>query len=556
MTATIPFSDMLLQFAASNLAVALPLALIAFWVQSRGRLPFLAHLLWLVVLVKLVTPPLASMPIVPVPEREPVAIEIAIPAVPETSGTSAPMIEPDLPLALPGWKEIAAALWILGSALVLVWSLHRIYRFDRLLRATSEPAGQALDRDASALAASLGLKKTPAIRTTTATISPMAWWVGGRVYVYVPRAMVLGLERAELRSILAHELGHVRRGDHYVRWLECAVCVALWWNPLAWWARRNLRVCEEICCDAFVLSKIDASRKTYAGALVSAMELLAAPAIRPSSLASNVNGGGFIERRIKMILSKQSFVDMPRWLRGALLVGAAVMAPLGFTPAQETDDLERVQQWLEAGVNSAYLTEEQAAIMLGALRGRNYLVDSKRNVVLLQRPFVPEDEPARSKVLRAAFEFAHAALAQMVEAGQITEDEAQTRNEDFVAALSGHGLAYFEEQFELGMISKEDLPIRKRTFLELQEAWLASPAATALRPTFGSVTLRTGSVEVSRDAEGRVVGVLRGDPADAEGGVATFTVDPGETGLNEARIMVDEAHLSVAQPVALDPAGQ
>ena len=48
---------------------------------------------------------------------------------------------------------------------------------------------------------------------------------------------ILGvMNERELTGVLAHELAHVRRRDHLVRWLEWLACVAFWWNPVAWWA--------------------------------------------------------------------------------------------------------------------------------------------------------------------------------------------------------------------------------------------------------------------------------------------------------------------------------
>jgi beta-lactamase regulating signal transducer with metallopeptidase domain len=156
----------------------------------------------------------------------------------------------------------------------------------------------------------------------------------------VPASIVGSLARDELHSILAHETGHVARGDHFVRWLECLVCVLLWWNPLAWWARKILRICEEICCDAYVLAKTASRPDAYAGALVNAMEMLARPPVYPGVPASRINGG-IIERRIRMILSGQSLNQTPRWVRGLVLAGAVLALPFGCTLAQEQDELEQ-----------------------------------------------------------------------------------------------------------------------------------------------------------------------------------------------------------------------
>ena len=38
------------------------------------------------------------------------------------------------------------------------------------------------------------------------------------------------------RAVLAHELAHLRRRDHWVRRLEMVAAVFHWWNPLFWLA--------------------------------------------------------------------------------------------------------------------------------------------------------------------------------------------------------------------------------------------------------------------------------------------------------------------------------
>src|SRR5207249_2175047 len=54
-------------------------------------------------------------------------------------------------------------------------------------------------------------------------------------------------------TLLVHELAHLRRRDHWVRFLEMAVMAIHWWHPLVWWARRELHEAEEQCCDAWVI---------------------------------------------------------------------------------------------------------------------------------------------------------------------------------------------------------------------------------------------------------------------------------------------------------------
>jgi len=339
-------TDLLLTAGVSNLCLSVALALVAWAVQRSGRRPLLAHLLWVLVLVKLVTPPVLTVPVIPVPGLTASRPEApALPLVP--AGELAAADRPGLGAGAPAIDEPRASAWIerarsglvlawlLGSAGVLAWSLLRILRFNRLLGMASRPAPPALQRLGSELARRLGLKAVPAIRTTTAHLSPMVWWTGGRVRVLVPASLPDEMDGDELRWILAHELAHVRRRDHLVRWLEWLACVCFWWNPVAWWARLSLRATEELCCDALVLSSLKPDPHAYASSLLNAVELIAFPALRPPAMASEMNSGGILERRLRMITSNSPFLTTPRWLQASILLCAVGLLPLGVAHAQE-----------------------------------------------------------------------------------------------------------------------------------------------------------------------------------------------------------------------------
>ena len=361
-------TDLLLHIGVSNLCLSLLLAIAAWAVQANGKWPLVAHLLWLLVLAKLVTPPLFTIPVIAVPGLPEAAAHglptgsLATAAAATTVGTAS-SVNPANAAAQTG----LILLWLVGSACVLAWSLVRIYRFNRLLGMATEEAPRELQRTATEIGHSLGLRRIPIIYTTSAHLSPMVWWVGGAVRVVLPAALPHEMEPGQLRLILAHELAHVRRRDHLVRWLEWLACVGFWWNPVAWWARRNVRVNEEVCCDALVLRSLKPTPHSYANSLLSVVEFLSTPALRPPAMASAINGGGFLERRLQMIVTSHAVAKTPRWLHAFLLVFAVALLPLGVAYAQDPDRAA-VGKRLRAAVEAGELTAEQARSMMGSLQ--------------------------------------------------------------------------------------------------------------------------------------------------------------------------------------------
>lgn len=333
------------QIVLSNLFFASALALAALMAERWLRRPALAHLLWLVVFVKLLSPPLVSFATADIPVlgrhlSQLFAGEGALPALAQTGaggieGQSVAAINP----AASGfdfnhvWAELQVpffVIWLCGSVLLLVLSLVRAYRFNRLIASDFTPAPEPVESLSRELSCRLGIRegRLPVLRISGAELSPMVWWMGGRVDVILPRTLVESLSLQELKWVLGHELAHVQRKDYQVRWLEWLACVAFWWNPLVWWGRRHLRLNEEICCDALVLDRVEGRPYDYAQSLLNAVERLSLHAFGPSPLvASQMNSGNFLEKRLRMMMALGKGSLESRTQRICLLLVAALALP-------------------------------------------------------------------------------------------------------------------------------------------------------------------------------------------------------------------------------------
>lgn len=320
--------DTFFQVILSNILIAAALAGAAWAVERWLKRPLLAHLLWLLVFVKLLCPPL---------------LEVEAPLLSQTGTAAAEASWHSAALQL--WAQAQTLIlvcWLTGSAFVLISSLTRVFRFNQQISRYSIPAPEDIQRLARELAPRLKVKKLPRILITPARLSPLVWWTGGSVRILLPQILLDKMEPAWLKWVLAHELAHISRRDHWVRWLEWLTAIVFWWNPLVYLGRDRLRANEEICCDDKVLSTLSVTPRQYASTLLDALEHLAGTEVQPPAMASAMNNGGYMEQRLKEIIMGRKPI-ISRCQKIAFGAGAAVILPLACLWTQSETPVETIQ---------------------------------------------------------------------------------------------------------------------------------------------------------------------------------------------------------------------
>jgi beta-lactamase regulating signal transducer with metallopeptidase domain len=322
------------------------------------RRPHLAYALWMVVLAKAVTPPIFTSnfsalahfhePAPPMwlttrsndgesaaatgsaPDDSLIVSTSNDPTEATASRSTTPIQRIERP-DFPAWL----ALWLSGALAATGVALIAIVRRNRLV-ASARPADEGLARLAAHLARQLGVA-SPRVVVSDANIGPAvcgAW----RPTIILPTSVADG-SRAEFRPILAHELIHLRRGDHLVVVLQFLVQAVWWFHPLVWWANRRICRVRELCCDAETVTALNEPPRRYARALIDVLDaklgvhpVFGFPGVRPVEVTA---------ARIKEILAMSdrllSRTHASYWL--AALVAAALVLPSGaLTPAQDTAD--------------------------------------------------------------------------------------------------------------------------------------------------------------------------------------------------------------------------
>ena len=406
----------LLEIALSNAVVASLLALGAIAVGRMGRRPALTHSLWLLVLLKLITPPVIPIPIVNLStDRNRAAAAARRAADPEQtrdrsltllSGRVGEMQPPDRIPAMAGQprvvdgpfvqasptfamsssRELAAGLepvessaagadaaaawataflslrailvpllalgWIGGSVLVATLAVVRVVRFHRLLK-HGVPAPSWLRDEVQRLGGRVGLKRSPAMLLVPGTIPPLVWPFGRRPQLIFPEKLLERMGPQERETTLLHELSHLRRHDHWVRFLELAASCCYWWHPVVWRARREIQRSEEACCDAWVVRHSFSGGRPYANALLAMVDFLADSRAVMPPMASGFGRVESLRQRLTMIMQGTTPPRLSGMGRLAVISVAVCALPLwpmvGQEPTTEPETSVPIEKAMDEG---------------------------------------------------------------------------------------------------------------------------------------------------------------------------------------------------------------
>ena len=323
-------------------------ALVALVCRTTAISPVTRHALWVLVLVKFVTPPLIAWPwTMPDPlglamPSTPVAMSTGLPGADQMStGIAAPtrqegnvaavaplesasMVESAVPAAAaidPAVVSWLVWLWAAGSIVVLAIEAVRLARIARRVR-RAPPADSAIARRVAVLSRQLDMEPLPVLSVAGGS-SPAVWCLG-RPRLLWPADLAATATDTCIDGVLVHELAHVKRRDHLVGWIELGAAVVWWWNPLFWVVRAARREQAELACDAWVVATLPDGRRAYAESLLALSGAIGSHVPSRSMAVIGIRAGSrrALERRLVMIMKGRASLR----LSGATLLSLAMIA--------------------------------------------------------------------------------------------------------------------------------------------------------------------------------------------------------------------------------------
>lgn len=266
------------------------------------------------------------------------------------------------------------ALWISGIIAMLILVIRSALRLRTLKESALPLQSQKVQRLYAHCLSDIGITKNIPIYSTAYLKSPVivGFW---KPRIYLPIHLISDDNESDIRYMLLHELQHYKHKDGIANYLMNLAGIIYWFNPLVWYALKEMRNDREVACDTSVLKLLESEDYVaYGSTLINFAEKIS---LTPFPFASGISGNmKQMKRRIMNIASYEK-PNLQKKLKSMTAFLLTSVLLLGFTPFVSTYAADKNHyHWNTSAKNC---TEIDLTNYFGEYEGSFVLYDSKRD---------------------------------------------------------------------------------------------------------------------------------------------------------------------------------
>lgn len=225
------------------------------------------------------------------------------------------------------------ALWISGIIAMLILVIRSALCLHILKKSALPLQSQKVQQLYQRCLNDTGITKNVPIYSTAHLKSPVI--VGFlKPCIYLPIHLIADDNETDIRYMLLHELQHYKHKDGIANYLMNLAGIIYWFNPLVWYALKEMRSDREIACDTSVLKLLKSEDYVaYGNTLINFAEKIS---LTPFPFASGISGNmKQMKRRILNIASYER-PNLQKKLKSITAFLLLSILLLGFTPFVST----------------------------------------------------------------------------------------------------------------------------------------------------------------------------------------------------------------------------
>lgn len=282
------------------------------------------------------------------------------------------------------------ALWVFGIIAMLIFVCKSTLRLHHLKKSALPLQSPKVHKIYMRCLSDTGITKKIPIYSTAFLKSPVI--VGFiKPCIYLPIHLISDDNERDIRYMLLHELQHYKHKDGLANYLMNFVGIVYWFNPLVWYALKEMRNDREIACDTSVLKLLESEDYVaYGNTLINFAEKIS---LTPFPFASGISGNmKQMKRRIMNIASYEK-PDLQKKLKSITAFLLTSVLLLGFTPFVSTYAAdENRYQWNISNKNcsnidlSNYFGEYKGSFVLYDLKNDMWKIHDMERAALRVAP--------------------------------------------------------------------------------------------------------------------------------------------------------------------------
>ncbi|MGN0484974.1 MAG: BlaR1 family beta-lactam sensor/signal transducer [Lachnospiraceae bacterium] len=248
---------------------------------------------------------------------------------------------------------ILFGIWIVGMFLMMILVIKSSLRLRTIKKSALPLQNPEVRRLYSRCLNEMKITRNIPVYSTAFLKSPII--VGFlRPCIYLPIHLISDYHESEMRYMLLHELQHYRHKDAIANYLMNFAGVLYWFNPVVWFALREMRNDREVACDTSVLKMLEENDyEEYGNTLINFIEKVShSPFPFAASLSGNMKQ---MKRRILNIASykKPTFCKKFKGMIACILTIVLIMGLTPFISTYAAD--ESHYQWNASSETISYI---------------------------------------------------------------------------------------------------------------------------------------------------------------------------------------------------------
>ena len=163
-------------------------------------------------------------------------------------------------------------IWVSGAFIFLIIYLKKLFSFYSIIKEAIPVKNRDVLKIVREWSTFFRLRREIKIVYSDKYLSPFTTGILKPI-IYLPQKILEIKNKEHLKSVIAHEISHIKRYDNLWIKIQSILQIIYFFNPIVWFVNSKISLSRECICDSLVLSKKKISAQNYGTGIMTVLKL-------------------------------------------------------------------------------------------------------------------------------------------------------------------------------------------------------------------------------------------------------------------------------------------